>query len=145
MAAITGLLRTIRVGPIGPSPALGAGFGAPAARAFRSKPALKCPPAPVSTATANDPSFSNPSKAAFSADAVAGSTAFLTSGRVMVTVITAPSAVTSTSRAEPGAVRLLRVHERIAVVLWWRIRLLDGAWADPANQVQERACLVVGA
>ena len=46
-AAITGLLRRRRVGPIGPSPSGSTRLSI----AFRSAPAQKVPPAPVSTAT----------------------------------------------------------------------------------------------
>ena len=53
------------------------------------------PPAPVRMATEAEGSASKASKAARRASAVAPSTAFRRSGRLMVTVVTGPSAVTS--------------------------------------------------
>src|SRR6266508_6347862 len=91
MAAITGLLRAILVGPIGPGPTSSLRYSAPAAIAFRSKPAQKVPWEPVSTAARSALSASNRANASRSAAAVAGSIAFRTSGRSMVTVSTAPS------------------------------------------------------
>src|ERR1700686_2393900 len=143
MAAITGLPTVIPVRPMGPSVSDNSAGESPAS-AFRSKPAQKFPPAPVSTATAIESALSNFSNAALSTDAVSESTAFLTSGRVMVTVITPPSAVTWTFDSELCAVRLLRVHVRIAVIGRRRVGLFDRARTDPANQVQERARFVIG-
>src|SRR3989442_1641791 len=40
---------------------------------------------------------------------------------------------------------LLRVHERIAMVGWRRVRLLDHPRARPADEVEDGAGLVVGA
>src|ERR1700681_4705808 len=119
---------------MGPSPVSGKRLGLSEASALRSKPEQKFPPAPVRTATARESAVSNFSKASLNAEAVARSTAFLTSGRVMVTVITPPSAVTWTLDSERSTVRLLRVHVRIAMIGGRRVRLLDHAGADPANQ-----------
>src|SRR5438874_8050685 len=47
-------------------------------------------------------------------------------------------------RLRPGGVRLV-VHERVAVVLRRRERLLDRARADPPDEVPHRAGLVVRA
>ena len=72
IAAITGFPSRRRVGPIGPGPSSVTDTGrrsAPAI-AFRSAPAQKYPPAPVSTATWADSSASNASNAASSAAAV---------------------------------------------------------------------------
>ena len=50
-AAITGLERVSRVGPIGPGPSSGMGRRSPSASALRSAPAQKVPSAPVRMAT----------------------------------------------------------------------------------------------
>src|ERR1022692_1086402 len=86
MAAIAGFESSMRVGPIGPSPPSLSALGRPAAIAFRSAPAQKVPPAPVSTATCSVSSASKDRKASASAAAVAASTALRASGRLMVTV-----------------------------------------------------------
>src|ERR1035438_645116 len=86
MAAIAGFESSMRVGPIGPSPPSLSALGRAAAIAFRSAPAQKVPPAPVSTATCSVSSASKDRKASASAAAVAASTALRASGRLMVTV-----------------------------------------------------------
>src|SRR5437879_8283066 len=111
---MTGLLKIIRVGPIGPGPVSPTAYLDPVAIAFRSNPAQKVPAAPVSTAT-NSSSFASKSlKAASSALAVSGSTALRTSGRAMVTVSTAPSTSVRTVLERPSLVVVF--HERLAVV-----------------------------
>ncbi len=50
-AAITGLDKVRRVGPIGPGPSSGMGRRSPSATALRSAPAQKVPSEPVRTAT----------------------------------------------------------------------------------------------
>src|SRR5438105_8634001 len=140
---MTGLFRTMRVGPIGPGPVSPTAYLDPAAIAFRSKPAQTVPAAPVSTPTASLSSSSKREKLAARAAAVSGSTALRTSGRSMVTVSTAPS--TSTRTFLDRASLVVVFHERIAVVGRGRVRLLDHARADPADQVQEGARLVVRA
>src|SRR6266852_2017534 len=142
MAAITGLVSSIRVGPIGPGPC--ASIGRPdAATSLRSKPAQKVPFAPASTATDRFSSSSKRVNASRSASAVATPTALRTCGRSMVTVATAPS--TSYRMVLEGASLVVVFHEGVAVIGGRRVRLLDHARADPADQVEERAGLVVGA
>src|SRR5256886_17016470 len=143
MAAMTGLLRTMRVGPIGPASARPTDSAHPAATAFRSSPARTVPAAPVSTATERSSVASKLAKAASSALAVSGSTALRTSGRSMVTVTTAPS--TSVLTVLDRASLVVVFHERIAVVGRRRVRLLDDARAHPTDQVQERTGFVVPA
>ena len=96
MAAITGLVSRIRVGPIGPSPSGATRLPRSVPTALRSAPAQKFPPAPVSTATAASSSASKSRKASARAAAVGPSTALRASGRSMVTVVTGPSRSTST-------------------------------------------------
>src|SRR5437868_15367476 len=79
---MTGLFRTMRVGPIGPGPVSPTAYLDPAAIAFRSKPAQNVPAAPVSTPTASLSSSSKREKLAARAAAVSGSTALRTSGPV---------------------------------------------------------------
>src|SRR3989440_2408943 len=143
MAAMTGLLRTMRVGPIGPAPVSPTAYLDPAAIAFRSNPAQNVPAAPVSTATERTSVASKLAKAASSALAVSGSTALRTSGRSMVTVTTAPS--TSVLTVLDRASLVVVFHERIAVVGRRRVRLFDDAGAHPTDQVQERTGFVVRA
>src|SRR5258706_4202430 len=138
---MTGLSRTIRVGPIGPGPVSSRRLPSPSASALRSKPEQKLPSAPVSTATDSAASALNRSKDSTSRAAVCGSTALRTSGRSMVTTTTDPSGSYRTVIGPPG---LLRVHERIAVVGGRRVCLLDHAWAGPADEVEDRTRLVVG-
>src|SRR5437764_9102436 len=101
-AATTGFDRYIRVGPMGPLPSTetDTGRGSPVARALRSAPAQKVPPAPVRTATARLGSASKPAKASARAPAVGPSTALRTSGRSMVTMATGPSVTTLTFMAD---------------------------------------------
>src|SRR5205807_5158185 len=143
IAATTGLLKDMRVGPIGPSPASLRRFPEPAARAFRSKPAQNVPPAPVSTATASCGSASDRAKLSAKAAAVSESTALRTSGRSMVTVRTAPSTPLRTVLERPSLVVVF--HIWVAVVDGRRVRLFDDPRAHPADQVQERPGLVIGA
>src|SRR5207253_4282249 len=140
---MTGLLKIIRVGPIGPGPVSPTAYLDPVAIAFRSNPAQKVPAAPVSTATKSSSFALKSLKAASSAFAVAGSTALRTSGRSMMTVRTAPSTSVRTVLDSPSLVVVF--HEWIAVVGRGRIRLFDHSGAHPADQVEERARLVVGA
>src|SRR5580700_6538992 len=119
MAAITGFESNMRVGPMGPSPASLSALGRPAAIAFKSAPAQKFPPAPVSTATSNVSSASNARKASASAAAVAASTALRASGRLMVTVRMAAARLVSTDGisihvplAEPGDLVAQSIFER---------------------------------
>src|SRR3990172_5500668 len=94
---MTGLLRSIRLGPIGPSPSSSDGSRRPGAESdLRSYPPQKQPPAPLSTAASASPSFSKARNASRSAAAVSGSTAFRASGRLMMTVVTGPSFSTRT-------------------------------------------------
>src|SRR3990170_94792 len=94
---MTGLLKSIRLGPIGPSPSSPDGSRRPwADRAFRSYPPQKQPAAPHSTAASASPSFSKARNASRSAAAVSGSTALRASGRLMITVVTGPSFSTRT-------------------------------------------------
>src|SRR5256884_9392313 len=140
---MTGLLKIIRVGPIGPGPVSPTAYLDPVAIAFRSNPAQKVPAAPVSTATDSSSFALKSLKAASSALAVSGSTALRTSGRSMVTVSTAPS--TSVRTVLERASLVVVFHERIAVLGRRSVRLLDHARADPTDQVEERPGLVVGA
>src|SRR6267143_1438338 len=139
---MTGLVMIIRVGPIGPGPFSPTAYRDPDAIAFKSNPAQKVPAAPVSTATESSSFALKSLKAACSALAVSGSTALRTSGRSMVTVRTAPSTSVRTLLERPSLVVVF--HERVAVVGRGRVRLFDHPWAHPADQVEERACLVVG-
>src|SRR3990172_6562647 len=94
---MTGLLRSIRLGPMGPSPSSSDGSRRPWAESdLRSYPPQKQPPAPHSTAASASPSFSKARNASRSAAAVSGSTAFRASGRLMMTVVTGPSFSTRT-------------------------------------------------
>ncbi len=90
-AAITGFESSMRVGPIGPSPCSSTRFTRPVCIAFRSAPAQKQPPTPVSTATARSASPSKRRKASASSAAVGPSTALRASGRSMLTIATGPS------------------------------------------------------
>src|SRR5947208_5110856 len=63
----------------------------------------------------------------------------------MVTVSTAPSTWTWTGARLEGASLVVVFHERIAVVGRGSVGLLDHARADPADQVEERPRLVIGA
>src|SRR5438445_922793 len=85
---MTGLPSIIRVGPIGPSPVSVNRLPVPSASAFRSKPAQKLPPAPVSTATLSPGSASKSRNAAANSRAVLPSTAFRRSGRSIVMITT---------------------------------------------------------
>src|SRR5712692_22794 len=131
----------MRVGPMGPGPVSSSLIPSLRASAFRSKPAEKWPPAPVSTATANASSAAKRSKESTSCPAVSGSTALRTSGRSMVTTTTWPSG--SYRTVMDGG--LLRIHVRIAVILGRGVGLFDRARAGPADEVEDRAGLVVGA
>ena len=82
MAAMTGFPSRSRVGPMGPSPSGRTSPATPPARALRSYPAQKCPPAPVRMATESDGSPSKVRNADESAAAVAASTAFRRSGPI---------------------------------------------------------------
>ena len=96
IAAITGLLSVIRVGPIGPSPSGSTRLPLGVPIALRSAPAQNVPPAPQSTATAASGSASKARKASASARAVGPSTAFRASARSRTTVVTAPTRSTRT-------------------------------------------------
>ena len=98
-AARTGLDVTNRVGPMGPRPSSLTGRGSPSEKAFRSAPAQKVPPVPVSTATPAASSPSNASKACSSRRAVDPSTAFRRWGRLMATTVTGPWWLTRTESA----------------------------------------------
>ena len=67
------------------------GVSTMSAAAFRSKPALNAPPAPVSTATLWDLSASKATKASNRVSAVAGSTALRTPGRCRITWWSCPT------------------------------------------------------
>src|SRR5436309_1014886 len=95
-AAITGLLRSIRVGPRGARPSSLSFLRSPPAIALRSAPAQKVPPAPVSTATFNASSRSYAWNARVKDSAVGISTALRTSGRLIVTMATSRSRSTVT-------------------------------------------------
>src|SRR5665213_1961187 len=95
MAAITGLDRTSRVGPMGPGPSSATGRRSPSDSAVRSAPEQKLPPDPVRTATEAEGSPSKVWKASRRAEAVAPSTALRRDGRQMVTTVTGPSVVTA--------------------------------------------------
>src|SRR5438132_2083072 len=131
---MTGLPSTIRVGPIGPSPVSLNLLPAPAASAFRSKPAQKLPPAPVRIATDRLSSASNRRKLSASAAAVSESTAFRTWGRSMVTVTTAPS--TSNRTVLERASLVVIFHERIAVLRRRRVGLFDHSRTDPPDEIE---------
>src|SRR5690348_14907280 len=134
----------MRVGPMGPSPDSLRRYESSLARAFRSKPAQKFPSAPVSTATARESSASKRRNASASPLAVGPSTALRTSGRSMVTVTTAPSTSYLTRGSLERAPLVVVFHERIAVIRGRHVGLFDDARADPPNQVEERARLVIG-
>src|SRR5216683_1853668 len=85
---MVGLLKAIRVGPIGPSPAAERVSPRSVPRALRSAPAQKTPPAPQSTATRSESSASNSRKASVSARAAGPSTALRASGRSITIVAT---------------------------------------------------------
>src|SRR6266851_4380710 len=146
MAAITGFSSCIRVGPMGPSPFAVSRLALPCATSFRSKPAQKFPPAPVRMATDSESSASNRLKQATSSSAVAELTALRAPGRLIVTTAIGPSTSYRTLRSRAlRAVRRLRIHEGIPVIGRRHVRLLDDSRARPADQVEERAGLVVGA
>src|SRR5216683_2047693 len=91
MAAMTGLESSMRVTPSGPSPSvLICGISEPFATALRSKPEQKVPLLPFRTAIARVSSPSNSRNARAKAIAVGASSAFLTSGRLMVTTSVVP-------------------------------------------------------
>src|SRR5262245_21959531 len=139
----------MRVGPMGPSPLAFSRVALPAATSLRSNPAQKLPPAPVSTATDNDSSASNRLKQSTSSSAVAELTALRALGRLIVTTAIGPTTSYRTFRRRAlGALRAvgrLRIHEGISVVGRRHVCLLDHTRARPADQVQERAGLVVRA
>src|SRR5437868_12873310 len=143
MAASTGLPRVMRVGPIGPSPVSLSRLPDPAASALRSKPAQKLPPAPVRTATDTLSSASKRRKQSASASAVSESTAFRACGRSMVTVTTAPSIWYETvlERASLAVI----FHERVTVLGRRCVGLLDDSRTHPADQVEDRARLIIRA
>src|SRR5439155_16801317 len=136
----------MRVGPIGPSALAVSLVALPCATSLRSKPAQKLPPAPVRIATDSESSASNRLKQAISSEAAAELTALRAPGRLMVTTAIGPSTSnrvfrSCALRAVPG----LRIHIGIPVIGWRCVRLFDDPRACPADQVQERARLVVGA
>ena len=90
IAAITGLPRCIRVGPIGPSPSGEVRLPSGPPTALRSAPAQNVPPAPQSTATSAPSSASKSRNAAARAAAAGPSTAFRAPGRSRMTVVTRP-------------------------------------------------------
>ena len=102
-AAITGLDRVSRVGPIGPGPWSGMGRRSPSATALRSAPAQKVPSAPARTATERASSQSKATKASRSWSAQTLSTALRRSGRLMVTTVTGPSCSTTSVSGRYGA------------------------------------------
>src|SRR2546423_8273616 len=141
---MTGLPSCMRVGPIGPSPFAVSRVALPCATSLRSKPAQKLPPAPVRIATDSESSASNLLKLATSSSAVAELTALRAPGRLMVTTAIGPSTSNRVFRScALRAVRGLRIHEGIPVIGRRHVRLLDDTRAGPADQVQERARLVV--
>ncbi len=87
---MTGLSRSIREGPIGPSPETSSRFCRPSSIPLESAPAQKVPPSPQSTATCAVSSASNARNASARATAVGPSTAFLASGRPRTMVVTEP-------------------------------------------------------
>jgi hypothetical protein len=92
-AAITGFARTMRVGPIGPSPS-GTGvsrFPLSVPTALRSAPAQNASPTPPRTATEDESSASKARNASASAEAVGPSTALRATGRLIRTVVTGPA------------------------------------------------------
>ena len=101
-AAMTGLERVRRVGPIGPGPWSGMGRRSPSATALRSAPAQNVPFAPVSTATERSSSSSKAKKASLSWSAQTLSTALRRSGRLTVTTVTGPSCSTTSVSARYG-------------------------------------------
>src|SRR5207249_4784656 len=136
----------MRVGPIGPSRLAVSLVALPCATSLRSKPAQKLPPAPVRIATDSESSASNRLKQAVSSEAVAELTALRAPGRLMVTTAIGPSTSNRVFRScALWAVRGLRIHIGIPVIGWRCVRLFDDPRACPADQVQERARLVVGA
>src|SRR5262245_13308195 len=90
-AAMTGLERSMREGPIGPSPSSTTRLPRPSATPFRSAPAQNVPPAPARAATAASVSAPKRRNAAASAAAVGPSTALRTAGRSMVMTYAGPS------------------------------------------------------
>src|SRR2546430_12834587 len=108
---MTGLLKIIRVGPIGPGPVSPTAYLDPVAIAFRPNPAQKVPAAPVSTATDSSSFALKSLKAAASALAASGSTALRTSGRSLLTVSTPPSTSVRTVLERTSLVAVL--HERL--------------------------------
>src|SRR5262249_11987098 len=102
---MTGFDSTIRLGPIGPSPPGLVRFPRPAGIAFRSAPAQKVPWLPPNTATRAASSPSNSRKAAARAAAVSRSTAFRTSGRLIITVVTLRVFSTSTGIPPPSGLQ----------------------------------------
>ena len=121
-AAITGLSNSIRLGPIGPRGAGAAPVGKASLRRisrskssrsasveayFRSQPPQNAPPAPVNTQASASSDALKSWKAAKSASAVSGSTAFRASGRLFVMIQTGPSLVVSTTMCAP-----LSLHRR---------------------------------
>src|SRR5437773_5264836 len=136
----------MRVGPIGPSRLAVSLVALPCATSLRSKPAQKLPPAPVRIATDSESSGSNRLKEATSSEAVAELTALRAPGRLMVTTAIGPSTSNRVFRScALRAVRGLRIHIGVPVIGRGRVRLFDDPRARPADQVQERARLVVGA
>src|SRR5260221_822803 len=93
MAALTGLFKSSREGPIGPSPSGATRLreGPPAAKAFRSAPEQNVSPSPQRTPTLADGSLSKARKASASACAVSRSTALRTCGRSSTTVVIGPA------------------------------------------------------
>src|SRR5258705_8173553 len=85
---MVGLLKAMRVGPIGPSPSADRVSPRSVPRALRPAPAQKTPPAPQSTATRSESSASNSRKASVSARAAGPSTALRASGRSITIVAT---------------------------------------------------------
>src|SRR5438876_3817925 len=86
----------MRVGPIGPSPSSVRRRRWPPANALRSAPAQNTPSAPLRIATLALSSASNARNASASASRVGSSTAFRTSGRSMMTLVTGPCFSTRT-------------------------------------------------
>src|SRR2546429_3789597 len=143
---MTGLPSCMRVGPIGPSALAVSLVALPCATSLRSKPAQKLPPAPVRIATDSESSASNRLKEATSSEAVAELTALRAPGRLMVTTAIGPSTSNRVFRScALRAVRGLRIHIGIPMIGRGRVRLFDAPRARPADQVQERPRLVVGA
>src|SRR5262249_32332852 len=125
-AAITGLSRSRRVGPIAPSPSGATRFGSPAAMALRSAPEQNVPPAPQRTAPRASGSASKARKGPARASAAARSTALRTSGRSRTTVVTGPCFSTRTGMAASGRVHLSRPDRVFRAQRRRRRRRLDG-------------------